>query len=75
MARIAGIQFNKTPSGKVKSVTFDLKKHGEVITPVLESLGAIEEDEFEKKWKQGGYTVQEAKARTIQVIKKLPWKK
>jgi hypothetical protein len=57
MARVAGIQFNKTPGGKIKSVTIDLKKHGEVINTLLEKLDAIEEDEFEKKWRKGGITV------------------
>ncbi len=74
MARIAGVQFNKAPNGKVKSVTFDLKRHGEAIAPVLESLGANTEDEFDKEFKKG-LTVEEARAIAHKHIKSLPWKK
>ena len=53
MARIAGIQLDRAANGTIKKVTFDLKKHGEIINPILEKMGVIEEDEFEKKWSKG----------------------
>jgi hypothetical protein len=53
MARIAGITTNKDPKGNIRKVTFDFKKHEADIRPILEKLGAIEEDEFEREWKEG----------------------
>lgn len=58
--KTAGIKFDKYANGSIKSVTFNYKKHGEAIEPILKSLGAIEEDEFEKEYKKG-YTPEEAK--------------
>jgi hypothetical protein len=51
MARIAGIQFEKDARGKRRYVRIDLKKHGNDIAPFLEKMGAMEEDEFEREWK------------------------
>lgn len=53
MARVAGISTDKDPKGNIKKVTFDFKKHGAKIMPILVELGAIEEDEFEKEWREG----------------------
>lgn len=36
MARIAGITYNKTATGKVKSVTIDLKKWGQYLEDFLD---------------------------------------
>jgi hypothetical protein len=74
MARIAGIQFNKTSNGTIKSVTIDLKKHGEVINPVLESLGVIDNNNFEQLWKQG-MSKKEVRTKLFKTIDALPWKK
>lgn len=38
MARIAGIKYNKTTGGKVKSVTIDLKKWGEYFEDFLDMI-------------------------------------
>ncbi len=73
--RVAGIQIHKTASGKIKSVTFDYKKHGEAIAPVLEQLGAIEPDEFDKEWAKGGLSPEEFRKALHVHIKSLPWKK
>jgi hypothetical protein len=76
MARIAGIKLHKTPTGKLKAVTFDLKKHGNMINPYLEKIGIIEakeREEFEKKWKTG-ITGEEVKKKVIERIKK-HWEK
>ena len=73
MARIAGLQIDKANNGTIKKVTFDFKKHSDVLTPILENMGAIEDD-FEKKWRTG-ITADELKARVSKHIAKLPWKK
>lgn len=78
MARIAGITLNKTTSGKLKSVTIDLKKHGELMNPILEELGVIEVDlEKEKFFKKfnSGITGDEVRRRVHEYIETLPWKK
>lgn len=75
MARIAGIQFKDNARGTHTHVTIDLKKHGEKIKPFLEEIGAVEQDEFDKEWAKGGYTVEEARQKTISFIRSLPWKK
>lgn len=51
--KTAGIKFDKYANGSIKSVTFNYKKHGEAIEPILKNLGAIEEDEFDKEFKEG----------------------
>jgi hypothetical protein len=69
MARVAGIQFEDDSKGNHRYVRIDLKKHAEVI-PYLEKIGAIEEeDEFEKEWKKGGLTTEQAKELTKRKIR------
>ena len=53
MANVAGIKFTKDAKNENRYVTIDLKKHGEIFNPVLTKVGALEDDEFEKKWKKG----------------------
>ena len=74
MARIAGVQFKDNVKGVHTHVTIDLKKHGEKLKPFLEEIGAIEEDEFEKKWAKGGYTPEELRKHLHNTIQKA-WKK
>ena len=76
MARIAGIKLHKTPSGEIKSATIDMKKHGELLKPLLEKVGAVVEDDFDKRWKElqvTGYTVEEFRERLLAHNRKL-WK-
>ena len=40
MARIAGIKYNKTNSGKVKSITIDLSKWGEYLEDFIDLIEA-----------------------------------
>lgn len=75
MARVAGIQFKDNARGLHTHVIIDLKKHGETLKPFLEKLGAVEEDEFEKKWAKGGYTVEESRKKMHEFISSMPWKK
>ncbi len=49
MTQVEGIQFNRNSSGVIKSVTFDLKKHGDLIKPILDNLGVIEDLEGVEK--------------------------
>ncbi len=74
MARIAGIQIEKNAKGTPTHVRINLKKHGEKINPILEELGAIEEDEFERKWKTS-ITGDEVFNHVIEHLKSLPWDK
>jgi hypothetical protein len=74
MARIAGIQIEKNAKGVPTKVTIDLKKHGALFTPLLEQVGAIEEDEFEREWREG-ITGDELVKRVHAHIDTLPWKK
>ncbi len=51
--RTSGIKFEKYANGSIKTVIFNYKQHGEIIKPILQNMGAIIEDEFEKEWKEG----------------------
>jgi hypothetical protein len=78
MARIAGIRTEKDLKGNITSVTFDLKKHAAKIMPILVEMGAIEEDDFEKEWKEAqktGYTPEEFRKAMYETISKWEWKK
>jgi len=75
MKNSVGIQFNKDASGRAKSVTIDLKKHGKELQLFLEKNGAISiEDEFEKKWAEG-ISGDELVKRVQLHINTLTWKK
>jgi hypothetical protein len=74
MASIAGIKLHKTPTGKLKSVTISMKHHAELVQPILEKVGALEEDEFEKDWREG-YTIEEARQHLLNTVRSFPWKK
>jgi hypothetical protein len=52
MARVAGIQIEKDSKDRPTHARFDLKKHPEALE-LLQKIGAIEEDEFEREWKRG----------------------
>ncbi len=58
--RTSGIKFDKYANGSIKSVTFNYKQHGEIIKPILQDMGAITENDFEKECKEG-YTIDESK--------------
>jgi hypothetical protein len=55
MARIAGIKLHKTATGKVKSITIDLKKWGSELEDFLDRLDIAD--------RRGGDTVPWEKAR------------
>ena len=74
MAHISGIKLHRTPTGKIKSVTFDMKKHGDLLQPILKQVGAVEEDDFEKRWREG-YTVEEVFNGLMEKIDGMKWDK
>lgn len=53
MTKVAGIQFEKDTVGRNTHVRIDLKKHGKEVMPLLQELGAIDDDEFERDWQRG----------------------
>jgi hypothetical protein len=75
MARIAGIRTEKDSKGNISKVTFDMKKHGSHVRPILAKLGAIEEEEdFEKLWNDpSNLTVEEFRAKMYEIIEER-WK-
>lgn len=52
MPRIAGVQIEKDSKGRPAFARINLKKHPETLE-LLNRIGAIEEDQFEKDWKRG----------------------
>lgn len=70
MSRVAGIQFEKDSRGRMAYVRINLKKYGNEIKPFLSSVGAIDEDQFEKDW-ANSITLDEMQNRLLPRIKKL----
>jgi hypothetical protein len=68
MARIAGIQIEKDSKGRLAYARFNLKKHPEALE-LLSKIGAIEEDQFDRDFKNG-LTIDEAKAEMHKRIEK-----
>ncbi len=73
MARIAGIATQKNTRGEITHVTFNIKKHQQVI-PLLKELGIVSKTKFERECEEG-ITLDELDNRLTKHIKKLPWKK
>ena len=74
MAKVQGIQFEKDSHGHVAYVRINLKKYRKEIEPFLTSIGAIEEDEFDKEFEEGcknGITGEQLLADVLPRIKKL----
>ena len=75
MKNISGVEFKRDVSGKAKSVTIDLQKHGKALQFFLEQVGALfEEENFEKKWSEG-ISGEELVKRVHTHLRTLPWKK
>lgn len=73
MAQIAGIATTKNTRGEITHVTFNLKKHPQVM-PFLIEIGVISKTSFENEC-ENALSVEEARAQTIEFVKFLPWKK
>jgi hypothetical protein len=67
MAQIAGVSTLKNDKGDITHVTIDVKKHKEIITPVLRHLGVIGKTKFQKEC-EGGLSVEEAKKSSLKFI-------
>lgn len=73
MAQIAGISTQKDSKGNILKVTFDLKKHGAEIMPILVKMGAVEEDDFEKEWRKAE-TAEESLGKLKAEMRSWDWK-
>ncbi len=77
MARVAGITTEKDLKGNITKVTFDFKKYGSELMPILLKTGMVEEDSFEKEWaeaKKTGYTVEEGREEMLKFVRE-QWSK
>ena len=74
MPRIAGVVEKKNIKGELTYVTIDVKKHRDAISPFLEKLGITTKTQFQKD-REGGLTIEEARAKTKKFLETLPWKK
>jgi hypothetical protein len=78
MLRIPGIIVNKTSTGKIKSLTIDVKKHAVALAPILQEMGLSqilldsEKAEFDKKWAKG-ITSEQLKSHLLTTVRSLPW--
>jgi hypothetical protein len=73
MSRIAGITTKKNVHGKITHVTFNVKKHYQTLTPLLEQLGIQKKSAFMQEFEKG-LTIEECRTHTINHIRKI-WKK
>ena len=74
MATIKGIQFENDANGKPIAIKIDLKKYGEQLEPFLQQIGVVSEhNNFDSDW-ENSITSEEFLKRSIDSIKKLPWK-
>ena len=74
MNAIAGITFERDRETERRYLCVDLERHGEDITPFLEKIGVIsQDDDFEKAW-ASAITGDELKQRMYQRIDTWPWK-
>jgi len=74
MAQVPGIKLHKTAKGKLTSVTISMKHHGDKLQPVLEQIGAVEQDEFDRRWR-AGFTVEEVFDGLLAKIDGMKWDK
>jgi hypothetical protein len=75
MQTIQGIQYENDASGKPITIKINLEKYGEQLAPFLSSVGVLDKkDIFDDEWKNA-ISSEEFLKRSIDSIKKLPWKK
>lgn len=76
MAQVAGVVTQTNNLGEITHVTIDVKKHHEIITPVLEQLGVVEKSRLQQMLESGTWlTVEESRQRSIDFVNSLPWEK
>jgi hypothetical protein len=73
MPQVAGVTTKKNVKGEITHVTINVKKHKDIITPVLEEIGVLTKMTFEERFKKA-HSVEEAKQMTLNHLRKI-WKK
>ena len=74
MAHSTGITLLTTANSRLAVI--DLDKHEKALHSFLKKNGiSTENDDFEREWAEGGYTVNEARKELHKFIDKLKWKK
>ena len=73
MPRIAGVATQKNSKGEITHLTIDVKKHKDIVAPLLEQLGVKTTSKFEKDWERG-ITLEEFRKNMHKRTKEL-WKK
>ncbi len=71
MPRIAGVATHKNTKGEITHLTVDVKKHKDLVAPLLEQLGV--KSKFEQDWERG-ITLEEFRKNLHKRTKEL-WKK
>ena len=73
MPRIAGVATQKNTKGEITHLTIDVKKHKDIVAPLMEQLAVKATSKFEDDWERG-ITLEEARANLHGRITEL-WKK
>ena len=73
MPRIAGVATQKNTKGEITHLTIDVKKHKDIVAPLLEQLGVKTKSKFEEDWERG-VSLEEVRVNLHRRIKEL-WKK
>ena len=73
MPRIAGVATQKNTKGEITHLTIDVKKHKNIVAPLLEQLGVKPKSKFEADWERG-ITLEEFRKNLHKRTKEL-WKK
>lgn len=73
MPRIAGIATQKNSKGELTHLTINVKKHKEMVAPLMMQLCPTEKTQFEKDWERG-ITIEEVRKKSHEFIRKM-WKK
>ena len=53
MPRIAGVATQKNTKGEITHLTIEVKKHKDLVAPLLEQLGVKTTSKFEEDWERG----------------------
>lgn len=73
MPRIAGVATQKNAKGEITHLTIDVKKHKEIVAPLLEQLGVKMKSKFEEDWERG-VSLEEVRKNLHKRMKEI-WKK
>lgn len=73
MPRIAGVATQKNSKGEITHLTINVKRHKEVLAPLMLKLCPPEKTQFEKDWERG-ISIEEARKKSHEFIRKM-WKK